>query len=52
VECESYDGCGTLEAFYKGGDYEAARRTLERILEVGLDAWVREREAGEEEQAS
>ncbi|MFH1688677.1 MAG: DUF3795 domain-containing protein [Candidatus Eisenbacteria bacterium] len=47
VECESYDGCEMLEAFYKGGDYGAARKTLERILEIGLDAWVAEAEAEE-----
>jgi hypothetical protein len=50
VDCDSYDGCETLAAFYGGGDYESARKTLERILEIGLDAWVVEAEA--EEQAS
>ena len=45
VECDSYDGCKTLAAFYRGGDYESARKTLERIREIGLQAWVRETEA-------
>lgn len=50
VDCGEYPECETLEAFYKGGDYEAARKTLERIVEIGIDAWVSEREA--EEQSS
>jgi hypothetical protein len=48
VNCEEYPDCETLEGFYRSGDYESARRTLERIREIGLDAWVMEREAGEE----
>ena len=45
VECAEYPECDTLESFYRGGDYESARRTLRRIKEIGLDAWVRERES-------
>jgi hypothetical protein len=45
VDCEEYSDCATLEGFYRGGDYESARETLQRIREIGLDAWVREREA-------
>ncbi len=42
VECDDYGTCDTLETFYKGGDYESARKTLERIREVGLEHWVSE----------
>lgn len=45
VDCGEYPGCRTLEDFYQGGDYESARKTLERISEIGLDEWVKEREA-------
>lgn len=47
IDCGEYGDCDTLESFYQGGDYESARRTLERIKEVGLDAWVKETEAAE-----
>jgi hypothetical protein len=49
VDCEEYPHCDTLESFYRGGDYESARTNLERIREIGLDAWAMEREAGETE---
>ena len=49
VSCEEFPQCETLESFYEGGDYESARRTLLRIAEIGLDAWVMEKEAGSEE---
>jgi hypothetical protein len=45
-DCGEYETCTTLEVFYQGGDYHGARATLKRIREVGLDAWVRERERG------
>ncbi len=45
TDCGEYGSCDTLESFYSGGDYESARRTLERIQEIGLDAWAAEREA-------
>jgi hypothetical protein len=48
VDCAEYPECDTLEGFYQGGDYESARQTLARIAEVGLDAWVKEREADAE----
>ena len=44
VECEEYGSCETLESFYRGGDYESARATLERISKIGLDAWMAEQE--------
>ena len=44
-DCGEYETCTTLESFYRGGDYESARTTLKRIKEIGLDGWVREREA-------
>jgi hypothetical protein len=50
TDCAEYPACDTLESFYRGGDYESARKTLLRIAEVGLDAWVSEQEA--EEQAA
>jgi hypothetical protein len=28
------------------GDYQSARSTLKRISEIGLDAWVTEKESG------
>jgi hypothetical protein len=45
TNCGEYGGCDTLESFHKGGDYESARETLERIRNIGLEAWVAEREA-------
>ena len=45
VDCSEYPECETLEAFYRGGDYESARATLVRIRETGIDEWVREQEA-------
>lgn len=42
TDCSDYEGCETLKQFYDGGDYETARKTLERIREVGLEAWVGE----------
>jgi hypothetical protein len=45
VDCSEYPDCGTLESFYRGGDYESARNTLRRISEIGLDAWVAEKES-------
>ena len=47
-DCSEYADCDTLESFYRGGDYESARQTLARIKEVGLDTWVKEREAEQE----
>ena len=44
AECDEYGECRTLESFYKGGEYESARRNLERIKEIGLEAWLREQE--------
>ncbi len=44
VDCGEYPGCDTLETFYRGGDYESARKTLERIREIGLNAWLEEQE--------
>ena len=44
VDCESYGDCDTLETFYKGGDYDSACKTLERIREVGLERWAAEQE--------
>jgi hypothetical protein len=49
TECDAYPDCETLEAFYRGGDYESARQTLARIGEIGLDAWIMEKEAESEE---
>jgi len=43
--CGEYETCTTLEGFYRGGDYEPARETLKRIREIGLAAWMAEREA-------
>jgi hypothetical protein len=48
-DCDEYPGCETLEAFYQGGDYRSARSTLERIREIGLDAWAGEKAAELEE---
>jgi len=42
--CGEYESCTTLHGFYGGGDYEGAKRTLERIREVGLSEWVAEME--------
>jgi hypothetical protein len=42
VDCDEYGSCDTLETFYRGGDYESARKTLERISEVGLEEWISE----------
>ena len=43
--CGIYCGsCTTLHGFYGGGDYESAKRTLERIREVGLSQQVAEKE--------
>jgi hypothetical protein len=44
-DCGEYPECETLESFYRGGEYEAARATLSRISEIGLELWVREQEA-------
>jgi len=46
TNCVEYPGCDTLESFYRGGDYEAARKTLVRIKSIGIDAWTKEKEAG------
>ena len=46
-DCGEYETCTTLEGFYQGGDYESARRALARIREIGLSAWVEERETEE-----
>jgi hypothetical protein len=48
VDCLEYPNCDTLEGFYQGGDYESARATLVRIKEIGLDSWVKEKEAEQE----
>lgn len=45
-DCGEYETCTTLETFYRGGDYDSARATLRRIREIGVDAWVKEREEG------
>lgn len=45
ADCVEYRDCGTLETFYKGGDYESARQTLARISEVGLEVWKKEKES-------
>jgi len=45
AHCGEFAECTTLEGFYRGGDYESARATLLRIREVGLEEWVREKEA-------
>jgi hypothetical protein len=42
VDCDEYGSCDTLESFYRGGDYESARRTLQRISEVGIEQWAAE----------
>ncbi len=42
--CGEYETCTTLHGFYDGGDYESAKRALERIREVGLKRWVAEME--------
>ena len=44
VECAEYGDCDILKGFYRGGDYEGARKTLERINEIGLEKWIAERE--------
>ena len=51
IDCIEYPGCDTLESFYRGGDYEAARKTLVRIKDIGIDAWTREKEAALNEPA-
>ena len=51
VDCDEYETCDTLETFYRGGDYESARRTLRRIKEIGIEAWTREMEAELERRA-
>jgi len=43
--CGEYESCTTLHGFYDGGDYEGAKRALERIREVGLPQWVAEMES-------
>ncbi len=42
--CGEFESCTTLHTFYDGGDYEAAKKTLERIREVGVEKWVGEME--------
>ena len=42
VECDEYGDCETLESFYRGGDYASARKTLERIKEIGVERWAEE----------
>ena len=48
-DCDDFGDCDTLEGFYQGGDYESARKTLLRIREIGLDAWVCEMESEPEQ---
>ena len=47
AECPEYETCEILRGFYASGDYESARKTLERIREIGIDGWVEEQEEGE-----
>jgi hypothetical protein len=51
LDCGEYETCTTLETFYRGGEYESARKTLRRIREVGIDRWVKEMEARLERRA-
>lgn len=44
AECEDYAECGTLESFYRSGDYGKAKAVLARIHEIGLEAWIEEQE--------
>jgi len=43
--CSEFESCTTLHTFYDGGDYESAKKTLERIREVGVEKWVVEMES-------
>jgi len=45
AECDEVESCGILQAFHGTEMGQSAKANLERIREIGLEAWVKERKA-------